>query len=244
MKLATSLILLTLMSCDLTAFCINGRYDYSYDYLYVWDYNYGFHDYTVRSYSTVMMLDLDTGKLLTRNVDQVQIGDYVLSHNGYFTYVTNVTLTTIANPQLFYRRGIVNEYDEPYTQVGLDIKPEYENVIFTDSDPNVFNRTVGEYFPNSYASAYQFGLSNITNNIAYDIYYADGYLNYYMGGVRIINMAEVLNYISAQNITSFSYTSITYYNIEAAISACDAVEITTEIGTLMVNGLSFNCLAS
>lgn len=238
MKLATSLVLLTLMSCGLAAFCINGQYNYSYDYLYIWDPDYGYHDYTVRSYSTVMLLD-NSGKLQTRNVDQVQIGDYVMSHNGYFTTVTNVTLTTITNPQLYYRRGDVGEYDEAYTQVGIDIKPYFNNVIFTDSLPNLFNRTVWEYSPNEFATAYQFGLSNFTDSIVYDIYPSDGYLNYYLGGVRVINMAEVLDYIITENITSFSHGSITYYNIDAGISSCDAIDITTDSGTVMVNGLSF-----
>lgn len=233
------LLLLALVTCSLAAFCINGRYDYSYDYSYAWDPTVDFHDFTVRSYSTVMVLDPVTEKPFSRNVDQVEIGDMVLTHSGHFTAVTNVTLTTIANPQLYFRRGLVNEFEETYTQVGLDIKPVYDNVVFTDSTLFVMNKTVGYYAPNAYTTAYQFGIMNLTSDITYDIFSYDGAIYYYREGIEIINMAEILNFISVENITSFTFGSITYYNIVADILSCDAVEITTDSGNIAVNGLLF-----
>lgn len=230
------LILLGLITCITASFCINGIYEYSYDWIEEGT-NRGHYGYRIQSYSTAMVLDLKTEKLFSKRIDQLLPGDYILSHNGYFTYVTNTSVSYIDHPQLYYRDHRYNTKNA-HIDVGLDIYPDCTNIVFTDSQLNLVNNSMSISEDNG-ISVYQFGLYNFTDNIKYDMRYSGYSIMYYINGIDVINKSEILDFIIANNITTFERYDSVYSNLSATIYPCDAIDITTESGSATINGLFF-----
>jgi hypothetical protein len=247
-------ILLALIASSLASFCINGLYEYSYDRV---DGEDSFsQSYQARSYSTAMVLDLNTEKLFSKRVDELNIGDYVLSHNGYFTYVRDIIRTNITNPQLYYRYrsstgyGGYNSLYE-YLDLSIDLAYESTNVVFTDSEINIINdttsfayhydRLAGQPRPDVGIGSFstQFGQYNFTDNIHYDISLVNNHIRYYTRGVDIVNMAKIVDFVNDNNISSITVDGFVYENITATIHPCEAITIITDSGSATVNGLFF-----
>lgn len=240
-----AIIILSFIACVFSAFCINGLYEYSYTDRYS-----VYHDYRIRSQSTVMVLDINTEQLHSRKVSELMIGDYVLSHNGYFTHVKGIVLTNIEQPQLYYRYLKYTDdscLSGTYAAVSIDIRPYYENIVFADSRLNTINNTINVVASNGIGCTIngtcdiQFGLYNYTDNIHYDMYENEyDNLMYYCRGMNTINMAVIVDYINKNNITNFTTQySEQYHNVSAKIHPCEAAEIITESGSATVNGLFF-----
>jgi hypothetical protein len=223
-------LLLFLIATCTASFCINGMYEYSYDESFS---NTSRHE-IVQSYSTVMTLNLETEKLFSRRIEDVQPGDYILSHNGYFTYVKEIRRVNITNPQLYCRKN-VDDRGEFRISAGLQ---GTHNVVFTDSQLNVINETVKYY--NGNITVKQYGLYNFTDNINYHIDYSpDGEMEYYLNGIDVINQAAIVDFMNENEITSFKYDMETYTNVVNIIHSCEGIDLITESNSVIVNGLFF-----
>jgi hypothetical protein len=221
-------LLLAFVQIALSAFCINGQYNFQYS---VYGNNY---NYTIRSFSNV-----DTPvdeELVIKNIKDIQIGDYVRGFNDYFTVVTEKYETRIANPQMYFHNRI-NLSDGNYeVQYGINynVGGNYAAKTFTDEKPYIFNSTYA-YEDNNY----QFGIQqyNVMNDplVTHDIGYNNcSYIDYYPRGTNIANMAAITKVMNNVSLLNCYYEKPTI-----AISECDAIGIKTESGYITVNGIFF-----
>lgn len=226
-------IILAFAQIALSAFCINGQYDYSCQV----DQQY--YTYTVRSFSNVV-----GENLVVKNIKDVKVGDLVKSHDNYYTQVIETSETQIYNPQMYYHDNTVNNagnYSTTVSHIDYMHGGNFATKTFTDEKPYILNSTY--YFDyHSNQGEFQFGihqynfmddpLITVTYGISHGVNCS--YIHYYPKGTDIVNMAAL-----ADAVNNTSVLDCFYVNSSIAISSCDAIGIKTASGFITVNGILF-----
>jgi hypothetical protein len=214
----------------LGSFCMNGAYHYNLTYSSGRTY-----DTVVKSFSNAIVIDPVTLRTYSKNVADLKRNDYVMG-DGEYTWIKSIELVNISNPQLYFRKNMAGR--DGYIEASVALQSDYDNIIFADSEISVLNKTV-KYFGYGNTNVMQFGVFNFTD-IHYDIFNAGEIIYYGLGGVDVMNMAAILDYISSNEITSYSYTGYEYKINRAEILECVGVNIVTDSGSITINGLLFH----
>jgi hypothetical protein len=222
-------VVLSFAQIALSAFCINGQYDYSCQV----DQQY--YTYTVQSFSNVV-----GENLVIKNIKDVKVGDLVKSHDNYYTQVIETSETQIYNPQMYYHDNTINNagnYSTAVSNIDYLHGGNFATKTFTDEKPYILNSTY-YYDYDSRHSDFQFGIHQynhmedplITTTYSHEC----SYIHYYPRGTDIVNMAAL-----AEAVNNTSMLNCAYANSSITISSCDAIGVKTASGFITVNGILF-----